>query len=123
MVIRPTHKELTNKIKQAVKAVSEDRIFILDPEIIAKDCLELGLQISDLSDFLIDAIPRLSPNDYIGHHPPEKSYEKRIKDFELFAFKAYSEMVGCNFYLKLALVEDFIWIVSLHEFETKGGKS
>src|SRR3990170_7929185 len=117
MSIRPTHKELTRKINQAIQAVSEGWIYILDPEVIARDAFELGYRISDLSDLLIDALSKLSPGDYIGHLPPEKSYEDRIKGIELFTFKAYSEMIGCNFYLKFALIDKFIWIVSLHEFE------
>ena len=122
MSIRPTHKELTRKIKQAIQAISEGRIYILDPEIIAKDALELGYRISDLSDLLIDALSVLSPNDYIGHYPPDRSYEEKIKGTELFTFRAYSEVLGCNVYLKFALIEESIWIVSLHEFENKGGK-
>jgi hypothetical protein len=64
----------------------------------------------------------LSPADYLGRQPPERSYEDKIKGVELFAFKAYSERIGEHFYLKFASKEKFIWIVSLHEFESKGGK-
>jgi len=122
MIIRPTHRELTGKIRQAVKAASDSWICILDPEILARDALELGYQISDLSDVLIDVLSRISPDDYIGHQPPEKSYEDKIKGIELFAFKTYSQFLGCNVYLKFGLKGEFIWIVSLHEYETKGGK-
>src|SRR3989339_431417 len=104
MAIRPTHKELTHKIRQAIRAVSEGRIYVLAPEIIARDALELEYRISDLSDLVIDALSALSPRDYIGNRPPKKSYEERIKGAELFAFKAYSKMVGCSFYLKFALI-------------------
>lgn len=122
MIIRPTPKELTGKIRQAVKAVSNDWICILDQEILARDALELGYRISDLSDILIDVLSAISPGDYIGYQPPEKSYEDKIKGIELFAFKAYSQILACNVYLKFGLKGEFIWIISLHEFETKGGK-
>jgi hypothetical protein len=122
MGIRPTHKELTGKIEQAIKAVSEDWICILDPEILARDALELGYQVSDLSDILSDLLLAMSPGDYIGYEPPKKSYEDKIKGSELFAFKAYSQILGCDVYLKFVLKDKFIWIVSLHEFEMKGGK-
>jgi len=121
MTIRPTHKELRNKIKGAVQAVSEGRMYIVDPEVIARDAFELGYRVSDLSELLLDALSTLSPGDYIGHLPPEKSYEEKLKGADLFTFKAFSQMVGCNFYLKFALIEKCIWIVSLHEFEEKGG--
>ena len=122
MNIRPTHRELTGKIKQAVKAVSDGWICILDQEILARDALELGYRVSDLSDILIDLLSAILPEDYIGHQPPEKSYEDKIKGIELFVFKAYSQVLGCNVYLKFGLKGEFIWIISLHEFETKGGK-
>ncbi len=122
MIVRPTYRELTGKINQAIQAVSEGWIYILDPEVIARDAFELGYRISDLQDLLINALSKLSPKDYVGQKPPEKSYEDRIKGSELFAFKACSEIVGCDFYLKFALIDKFIWIVSLHEFESKGGK-
>ena len=108
MSIRPTHKELTRKIKQAVEAVSEGRICILDPEVIAADAIELGYRISDLSDLLIDALSALLPKDYIGHQPPEKSYEVGIKGAELFVFKACSKILGCDVYLKFVLKGEFI---------------
>lgn len=123
MIVRPTHRELTGKIKQAIKAVSDDWICILNQEILARDALELGYQMSDLSDILTDLLSAILPEDYIGHEPPEKSYEDRIKGIELFPFKAYSKILGCNVYLKFGLKGEFIWIISLHEFvETKGGK-
>src|SRR4030042_4599418 len=116
MINRPTHKELTRKIKQAIEAASEDRICILDQEILARDALELGYRISDLSDILIDVLSAISPKDYVGHQPPAKSYEDRIKGTDLFAFKTYSQILGCDVYLKFVLKGEFIWIVSLHEF-------
>ncbi len=122
MNVRPTHKELTGKIKQASRAVSDDWICILEPEILARDALELGYQISELSDILIELLSTIRAEDYIGHEPPEKSYEDKIKGIELFAFKAYSQRLGCDVYLKFGLKGEFIWIVSLHEYETKGGE-
>jgi hypothetical protein len=92
MGIRPTHKELTHKIKQAIRAVSQGRIRILEPEVIASDALQLGYQVSEVSDLLVDALSRLSAKDYIGYRPPEKSYEEKIKSAELFAFKARSQI-------------------------------
>jgi hypothetical protein len=122
MNIRPTHKELTGKIEQALKAVFDDWICILNQEILARDALELGYRISDLSDILIDLLTAILPGDYIGPQPPEKSYEEKIKGIELFVFKTYSQKLGCNIYLKFGLKGEFIWIVSLHEYENKGGK-
>jgi hypothetical protein len=92
MNIRPTHKELTHKIKQAIQAVSQGGIRILEPAVIAADALELGYQVSEISGLLVDALSRLSAKDYIGYRPPERSYEEKIKSAELFAFKAWSQI-------------------------------
>jgi len=121
MDIRPSHKELTNKIRQAAQAVSDDRVDIVDPPVIAMDAIELGYQIPDLLNVLSDMLSGLSPNNYIGYRPPEKSYEEKIKGSELFAFRARSKILSCDVYLKFALREEVMWVVSLHEFEEKGG--
>ena len=118
--MRPTHKELTNKIRKAIKAVIEGRVGILDPVSLAAHALELGYQINDFASVLIDALQEVCPDNYIGYHPPQKSYEERIKNCELFVFNPFSRVLGCTIYLKFVIKEDFVWIVSLHDYRGKG---
>jgi hypothetical protein len=117
---RPTFRELDRKIAQAKKAVSQDKIFIPEPNIIAADALTLGYRISEISDVLIDLLGALTPRNYIGRYPPERSYKEEIRDCELFVFQALSNRLGCTVYFKFALKMDFIYIISLHEFKNTG---
>ncbi|MBW2038503.1 MAG: hypothetical protein JRI46_02750 [Deltaproteobacteria bacterium] len=112
---RPSHKELNNKIRQAREAVLEDRIGIVDPVSIAADALELGHLIEDIENVLYEVLNEITPPDYAGQRPPQRSYEDKIKDCELFAFRWVSKRLGCEVYLKFTLKDDKMWLVSFHQ--------
>ena len=120
---RPSHKEIGRKLNQAKEAVSENRISILNPVTVAADTLELGLNLRNISDILIDLLEEIKPNDYVGQYPPQRSYEDEIKDCELLAFRWLSKKLGCRVYFKFTVKETKMWLVSLHEDrkETAGG--
>ena len=118
---RPSYKELNKKIQQAREAVLESRISILDPEIIAADALEIGYLVKDISNVLYDIVDEITPSNYVGQRPPQRSYEDKIKGCELFAFKLKNMLLGCEIYLKFALKEGLMWLVSFHQHrETEG---
>jgi len=113
---RPSHKELTKKIREAEKAVSEGRIIILNQEVIACDALELGYLIEqELAEVLFGLLDEISPENYAGKRPPQRSYKKEIEDLDLFAFKVESSRFRCRVYVKFALAGGDIWLVSLHQ--------
>ena len=112
---RLSHKEMNRKIKQAKKAVSENRISILNPVSLATDTLELGLNLRNISNILSDLLEEIEPDDYAGQYPPQRSYEDEIKDSELLAFRWLSKKLGCRVYFKFTLKETRLWLVSLHE--------
>jgi len=120
---RPSHKEIGRKLNQAKEAVSENRISILNPVTVAADTLELGLNLRNISDILIELLEEIKPNDYVGQYPPQRSYEDEIKDCELLAFRWLSKKLGCRVYFKFTVKETKMWLVSLHEDrkETAGG--
>jgi hypothetical protein len=120
---RPSHKEISRKLKLSKEAVSENRISILNPVSVAADTLELGLNLRNISNILSDLLEEIEPNDYAGQYPPQRSYEDEIKDCELLAFRWLSKKLGCRVYLKFTLKETRLWLVSLHEDrkETAGG--
>jgi len=122
-VDRPSHKEISRKVKLSKEAVSENRISILNPVSVAADTLELGLNLRNISNILSDLLEEIEPNDYAGQYPPQRSYEDEIKDCELLAFRWLSKKLGCRVYLKFTLKETRLWLVSLHEDrkETAGG--
>ena len=119
---RPSYKELNNKIHQAREAVLESRIYILDQEIIAADALEIGYLVKDISNVLSDILNEITPSNYAGQRPPQRSYEDKIKGCEPFAFKSESILLGCEIYLKFALKEGLMWLVSFHQHRKTEGE-
>ena len=119
---RPSYKEINNKIKQAKEAVLKNRISIINPESIAADALELGYLVKDMTNILSELLDEITPKEYVGQYPPQRSYETKILESELFAFKWESKLLGCKIYLKFAFKGDQMWLVSLHQDrEGKGG--
>ena len=120
---RPSHRELDGKLKQAREAASKKRIAFVEPSVILSDLLDLNFLVEELSDRLPEILSEIGPRNYQGRRPPEKSYERSILDYELFAFRWLSKVFGCRMYLKFAIKEDALWIVSLHRHRAikKGG--
>jgi hypothetical protein len=119
---RPSHKEINHKIKQAKEAVLENRISIINPISTAADALELDIDIRHIPDVLMHLLNEITPNDYAGQYPPQRSYEDEIKDSELLAFQWLSKKLGCRVYLKFAIKENQLWLVSLHQVRKMRGE-
>ncbi len=112
---RPSKKELFNKIREAKAAIAGDRIQIVEAEVIAADAIELGYDIeSDLKEILQHLLETLSPEDYRGSRPPDRSYERKIQGLDLFAFVVGISCFDYPVYIKFALTQDTFWLVSLH---------
>lgn len=111
---RPSHKELTAKLRQAKDAVSSKRVEIVDPVVVAADALELGYLVAEMKRILSKMLDEFGPRDYAGHRPPQKSYEEQIRGCELYAFRWESQLFGCCVYFKFALKEEILWVASLH---------
>ncbi|MEN6317765.1 MAG: hypothetical protein ABFD82_03270 [Syntrophaceae bacterium] len=111
----PSHKTLTNKIRQAIKALESGSIAFIQQDVIAADLLELGCEIDKVTDLLLELLVDITPSNYVGTRPPQRSYEERITGCELYAFKVESMSLGCTIYFKYTLVDDFLWIISLHK--------
>ena len=118
---RPSQKELNRKINEATEAVSKNKISILNPVSLAVDALELGLDLRSISNTLTGLLEEITPGHYVGLYPPQRSYEDEIKDCELFAFRWLSKRLGCRTYLKFAIKDNRMWLVSFHE-DRKGKK-
>lgn len=111
----PTHRALTGKIRQALKAVQAGNIAFLKPDSIAADLLKLGCAVNEMPEILTALLKQVTPDHYTGTRPPQRSYEEDLRGFELYAFKIESKRFGCVIYFKFALKEDFLWVVSIHE--------
>lgn len=118
---RPTYKERAKKIKLAKEAVSAEAIIILNHEAVAADAIDLGYDISDIKKVLTELLNEITPVDYAGKYPPQRSYEKQIENLDLFSFRWISKRFGCEIYFKFALKNEQLWVVSLHEHRAKKG--
>lgn len=118
---RPTYRELNNKLKKAKEAVANGNILLINPDALVVDAIELNILVKELPKILQEVLDETKPGNYVGQHPPARSYEDRIKGEELFAFKIDSKRLGCDVYLKFALFSDLIGQVSLHEDRREEG--
>jgi hypothetical protein len=113
-MLRPSYHELDRKLVEARRAVAENRIRTLSPGVLAADAIELDYLIEELNHVLEEILNETSPDNYAGTHPPQRSYEDKIKDKELFAFESNSQYFNKMVYLKFVLIDGYVWIVSLH---------
>ena len=119
---RPTHKELDGKIQQAKRAVLQNRLFIVNPDVLVVDIAKIGYAMDELGEFLSKTLDEVTADHYAGANPPQKSYEPRINHLELFAFHWSSAYLGCRLYFKFAIKKGDLWIVSLHRDHPEHGK-
>lgn len=113
---RPSDKELFGKLRGARAAVREGNIFLIDQDVIAEDAIGLNYDIGDeLPQVLAELLDETVTHDYAGSRPPQKSYKREIEGLELFAFVVGSRRFACRVYFKFALIEESLWLVSLHE--------
>jgi len=113
---RPSHKELFNKIREAVSAIADGRIAILNQAAVAADAIELGYVIDlELTEVLMELLDEVTPRHYAGTRPPQRSYEVDIQGIDIFPFLLESRRFNCRIYLKFALKDSFFWLVSLHQ--------
>jgi hypothetical protein len=111
---RPSYRELNRKLEEARQVASARRVRFVDPDAIYADLLELDFLIDDLQEALPKILQEMSPKEYLGQSPPQRSYEKPILDSELYAFGWDSRVFGCPMYLKFSIRGGYLWIVSLH---------
>jgi len=118
-MVRPTHKEITSKIRGAKDAAAKRRLSIVEPFSFAADAIELDYPVESISGIIVSLLNELTPEYYAGHRPPQRSYENCIKGADLFAFQWKSAALKADVYLKFALREGDFWLVSLHKSRKK----
>ena len=73
---RPSHKEITKKLDQAKKAVACNKILFINQTALISDALELGFLLkNDIKKILTELLNAVTPKNYVGGRPPQKSYE------------------------------------------------
>lgn len=117
---RPSNKELYGKLRDAKSALENERVFLIDQDVIAEDAIELGYDIgSELFEIVAELLEEAAPAHYAGSRPPQKSYKRDIEGLELFPFVVDSRRFKCRVYFKFAIAEGSLWLVSLHQGRPK----
>ena len=118
---RPSEHELNKKITTAKEAIIVSSYAFVDGEKLVGELDELGLNTEEVWERILICLDEIKASDYEGQRPPAKSYEKRIKNKELFAFCWDSQSMKKRMYLKFCIVDSRFWYVSFHEtrIETK----
>ena len=119
MMLRPSNREIFNKIKRGKEIVIQGNILLVDQDVIAEDAIELGYQVGNLKNMLSQLLDEIKVEHYVGARPPRKSYKPIIKDCELFEFKWACRIFGCDTYLKFCIKGEAFYLVSLHEDRPK----
>jgi hypothetical protein len=110
----PSRKTLIGKVLFAQKASKKGDILLVTPDIIVADLMELGRSVEEIPQILCELLENTRPDDYVGTHPPQRSYEANIPGCELFAFRTKSKTIGCKVYFKFTIKDNYLWLVSLH---------
>jgi hypothetical protein len=115
-VKRPTYKELSGKLKNGKEALTEKSGLFADPSKAVSELMELNiLETEKVWPLICELLEEISPDDYTGGKPPQKSYEPAIEGSELFAFTWNSIKLSKMMYLKFVLKDETFYYVSLHE--------
>lgn len=113
---RPTDRELNKRIIVAKECLNNRLGIFANP---SKAVGELSnLNISDSNDvwnLIRELLEELTPKDYSGAKPPQKSYEKAIIGQELLAFSWWSVKLKAHMYIKFVLKNERYYYVSLHQ--------
>jgi hypothetical protein len=121
---RPSEKELWKKINDARTIFSAVGFRPVSPLKLAANFSELNLfSGQEQTDALRVALQEITPPDYSGARPPEKSYESAVRDDDLFAFARTSKYFRRRMYFKFCIHKEdegvgIVYIASLHKENT-----
>lgn len=122
---RPSHRELSGKIREALALVGEAKWSPGNPAKLKANFDELeetfGIETAlfeDQQKFLLAVLTEIRPEHYAGSYPPMRSYEAVVKGQDLFAFEWESEFFSAKMYFKFCVkgVEGRkrVFIMSIH---------
>lgn len=113
---RPSDRELIKRLNEAKEFLKNRYGVFANP---SKAVGELNdLDIGDANDVWLlirELLEEISPKDYRGSRPPQKSYEKAIAGLELLAFSWWSSKCAKQMYIKFVLKDERYYYVSLHQ--------
>ena len=113
---RPSYRELDKKLKAATAALIDQNGVYANPGKVVGELYELGIESqTHVWSLILELLEEITPDDYAGGFPPQKSYERTIENQELFAFCWHSQKLGKKMYHKFALKDNRYYYVSLHK--------
>ena len=125
LVNRPSEKEKSNKIREAISAIESGKRIIPMSKHFASDQEDLGIKDSknlwELLLVFLREIEDLEPRRcYVGGRPPKKSYELEVAGKELWAYSWQSISMNKKMYIKFCLVGGYYFYVGCHKDNLKG---
>lgn len=121
---RPSDRELSKRLNEAKEFLKiQDGLFANPSKAVGElNDLNIG-NAHDVWLLIRELLEEISPKDYRGSRPPQKSYEKAVVGFELFAFSWRSHKCAKQMYIKFVLKNKQYYYISLHQsrsIEQKG---
>lgn len=113
---RPSDRELTKRLDEANEFLKNRHgVFAIPSKVVGElNDLDIG-DTNDVWLLIRELLEEISPKDYKGSRPPQKSYEKAIAGSELFAFSWWSTKCAKQMYIKFVLKNERYYYVSLHQ--------
>lgn len=120
---RPSDRELAKRLNEAKEFLKDRHGLFANPSKAVDELSHLDVgDTNDVWQLIRELLEEISPKDYKGTKPPQKSYEKAILGFELLAFSWWSPKFAKQMYIKFVLKNERYYYVSLHQsrLEQKG---
>lgn len=113
---RPSDRELSKRIHEAKESLKIRHGLFANPSKAAGELSDLDIgDTNEVWQLIQELLEEISPKDYRGTRPPQKSYEKAIAGFELLAFCWWSPKLAKQMYIKFVLKNKRYYYVSLHQ--------
>lgn len=113
---RPSDRELTKRLDEAKEFLKNRNGVFATPSKVVSELNDLDIgDTNDVWQLIRELLEEISPNDYKGSKPPQKSYEKAIAGLELLAFSWWSPICAKRMYIKFVLKNERYYYVSLHQ--------
>ena len=113
---RPSDRELTKRLDEAKDFLKNRHGVFATPSKAVGELNDLDIgDTNDVWQLIRELLEEISPKDYKGLMPPQKSYEKAIAGSELFAFSWWSTKCAKQMYIKFVLKNERYHYVSLHQ--------
>lgn len=113
---RPSDRELTKRLSEAKEFLKNQYGVFANPSKVVGELNDLDIgNANDVWHLIRELLEEISPKDYKGSRPPQKSYEKAIAGLELLAFCWWSPKCAKQMYIKFVLKNERYYYVSLHQ--------